>query len=125
VIQPVLATPASDFHLSKEHAMKPSRLKSLGAMLCLATGLAACAGSPTSPSTGEFIDDRSIGTRVKTALIRDDEVRARNIEVETFKGKVQLSGFVDSHSQKERAAQLASTVPGVKSVHNEIVVKDR
>jgi osmotically-inducible protein OsmY len=105
--------------------MKPSDLKSVGAMLCLAAVLAACAGSPTSPSTGEFIDDRSIGTRVKTALIRDGEVHARNIEVETFKGRVQLSGFVDSPSQKERAAQLASTVPGVKSVHNEIVVKER
>ena len=105
--------------------MEPSRFKSFGAMLCLATGLAACAGTPTKSSTGEWIDDRGITARVKTAMIKDDEVRARNVEVETFKGTVQLSGFVDSTSQKERAAQLASSMPGVKAVHNEIVVKDR
>ena len=105
--------------------MKPAGLKSVGAMLSLAAVLTACAGTPTQSSTGEWIDDRSITARVKTAMIKDNEVHARNVEVETFKGKVQLSGFVDNPSQKERAAQLASTVPGVKSVHNEIVVKDR
>ena len=105
--------------------MKPISLKGAGAMLCLAAVLTACAGTPTRSSTGEWIDDRSITARVKTAMIQDSEVHARNVEVETFRGKVQLSGFVDSPTQKERASQLASTVPGVKSVHNEIVVKDR
>ena len=105
--------------------MKPTGLKSLGATLCLAAVLTACAGTSTRESTGEWIDDSSITARVKTAMIRDSEVHARNVEVETFRGKVQLSGFVDSPSQKDRAGQLASTVPGVKSVLNEIVVKDR
>jgi osmotically-inducible protein OsmY len=104
--------------------MKPSGSKGL-AMLSLAAVLTACAGSPTTSSTGEWIDDRAITARVKTAMIRDGEVQARDVEVETFRGRVQLSGFVDSASQKERAAQLASAVPGVKSIHNEIVVKDR
>ena len=105
--------------------MKPSGLKGPGAMLCLAAVLSACAGTPTKSSTGEWVDDRGITARVKTAMIKDDEVRARNIEIETFKGRVQLSGFVDSTPQKDRSAQLAGTVPGVKSVHNEIVVKER
>jgi osmotically-inducible protein OsmY len=104
--------------------MKPSGLKALGA-ICLAAGLTACAGGPTTKSTGELIDDAAITARVKTVMIRDSEVHARNIDIETFKGRVQLSGFVDSVSQKDRAAQLASNVPGVRSVENEIVVKDR
>lgn len=106
--------------------MKRSGLKSLGslgAMLCLAAGLTACAGNPTRESTGEYVDDSAITARVKTAMIGDKDVAARNISVETFKGTVQLSGFVDTTDEKDRAAALASNVRGVRSIQNDIKVK--
>ena len=103
--------------------MKPSGLKNFGAILCLAAGLTACAGTATKESTGEYIDDSAITARVKTAMIGDKNVAARRISVETFKGTVQLSGFVDSADEKDRAGELARNVRGVKFVQNEILVK--
>jgi len=80
--------------------------------------LAACGGSPTKESTGEFIDDAAITTKVKTAFVEDKAVKAANVKVETFKGTVQLSGFAESGKEIDRAAEIASKVPGVKSVRN-------
>jgi hyperosmotically inducible periplasmic protein len=88
--------------------------------LSLPTG---CAGTATRQSTGEYVDDAAITTKVKTVLIRDDIVKARQVEVETFKGHVQLSGFVDTPVQKDRAAQLARTIEGVVNVTNNIAIK--
>lgn len=82
--------------------------------------LVGCAGSATEKSTGEVIDDAAITTKVKTALIRDDEVEAHDIDVETYKGTVQLSGFVDSRDDIDRAEELASDVNGVKEVRNDL-----
>ena len=82
-----------------------------------------CAGSSTSQSTGEYLDDSAITAKVKTELIRDPVVKARQVEVETFKGHVQLSGFVDTAEQKARAAQITQTVTGVREVQNNISVK--
>lgn len=90
------------------------------ALLSLPTG---CAGTPTKESTGEYVDDSSITAKVKAALIGDEVTKAREINVETFKGTVQLSGFVDTSAEKDRAADLAKGVAGVKSVKNNIVVK--
>ena len=88
-------------------------------VLILAPG---CASTATRASTGEYIDDSVITTKVKTALVRDDSTPASAIKVETFKGAVQLSGFVDTEAQKTEAGIVASRVEGVKQVVNNIVV---
>ena len=82
-----------------------------------------CAGSPTKESTGEFVDDSTITTKVKAAFVHDDTVKAFDVSVETFKGVVQLSGFVDTAAQKSRAGELAANVRGVRDVKNNITVK--
>lgn len=91
-----------------------------GGVLSLPTG---CAGTATSQSTGEYVDDAAITTKVKTALVRDEVVRAMQVDVTTFKGNVQLSGFVDTAEQKARAEQLARGVDGVSQVTNNLSVK--
>ena len=92
-------------------------------LLCatFALTVAGCAGSPTRESTGEYVDDVVLTTKVDTKLIRSGFNPTR-IKVETFKGKVQLSGFVKSEQEKQTAAQLAESVDGVKEVINEILV---
>lgn len=91
-----------------------------GSLLPFAGG---CAATSTRQSTGEYVDDAAITTKVKTALVRDDSVKALEVKVETFKGVVQLSGFVDTAEQKEQAGRLATSVPNVVEVKNNIVVK--
>jgi osmotically-inducible protein OsmY len=86
-------------------------------------GLAGCAGTPSSESTGEFIDGSGITAKVKAAFIRDPLVKAFDVKVETFKGTVQLAGFVDTAEQKARAGELARAVPGVTDVKNNISLK--
>lgn len=97
--------------------------KSGFATLLLLAALTACGGSPSKESTGEYFDDSVITTKVKTAFVQSKEVKATNIVVETFKGNVQLSGFADSRTEIERAAQIAAKVSGVKSVRNDIRLK--
>jgi hyperosmotically inducible protein len=84
---------------------------------------AGCSATSTRESTGEYVDDSAITTKVKAELVRDKTVKARQVDVATFKGVVQLSGFVDSQEEKAIAAQLAANVRGVQSVTNNIVVK--
>lgn len=85
--------------------------------------LAGCAGSSTQESTGEYIDDSVITTKVKSAFASDDQVSALNIKVTTFKGTVQLSGFATSRQEIKRAGQLARNVEGVKTVKNNIQLR--
>ncbi|NMG45400.1 BON domain-containing protein [Aromatoleum toluvorans] len=87
------------------------------------TALTACSGTPTRESTGEYIDDSVITTRVKTAFVQDKAVDALDIKVVTFKGAVQLSGFANDKQEMERAVQLARNVKGVTSVKNDIRLK--
>ncbi len=94
----------------------------LGLVLAI---LSACAPTGAHRGTGEYIDDAAITTRVKTAFAADPEVKATEVQVETYKGTVQLSGFVESPESATRAAQLARDVPGVKEVRNSMVVRDR
>lgn len=82
-----------------------------------------CAATPTSDSTGQYVDDTAITGRVKTALLGDDAVKSFEIKVETVKGVVQLSGFVDNRDQKSAAERDASSVPNVKKVVNDLIVK--
>ena len=85
--------------------------------------LAACAGSAKRESTGEYIDDSAITSKVKAAFVQDKAVDALDIKVVTFKGNVQLSGFASSEAERRRAVDLARAVPGVKSVSNDILIK--
>lgn len=89
----------------------------------LAVTVAACGGSPTKESTGEYLDDSTITTKVKAAFVSDKGVDSTDVKVETFKGTVQLSGFADSAAEIERAAQIAAKVAGVKGVRNDIRLK--
>jgi hyperosmotically inducible protein len=90
-----------------------------------AAGLSACAATPTQRATGEFVDDAGITARVKTALLKDDNVKGSAINVNTYRGVVQLSGFVDSEAMARRAALAASRVAGVQSIENNIRVAPR
>lgn len=94
----------------------------LGLVLAI---LSACAPSATNRATGEYIDDAAITTRVKTAFATDPQVKATEVQVETFRGTVQLSGFVDSSESAARAAQIARDVPGVKQVRNSMVIREQ
>lgn len=96
---------------------------SILAILILFLSLMACQATPTRESTGEYIDDSAITTRVKTALLEDEQVSSNSIGVETFKGAVQLSGFVINEAQVIRAGEVARKVDGVKTVHNNLIVK--
>jgi hyperosmotically inducible protein len=95
----------------------------LGAFPLVALMTAGCAGDRYHESTGENIDDRGITGRVKSALSNDGEYKYDNVNVTTFKGTVQLSGFVDTSVQKSRAGKMAKDVEGVKDVENNITVK--
>jgi len=83
-----------------------------------------CAGDRYHQSTGEAIDDKGTSMRVRSALHDDTEYKFPGVQVVTFKGTVQLSGFVDTRAQKSRAYDLAKNVQGVHDVENNITVKD-
>jgi osmotically-inducible protein OsmY len=72
---------------------------------------------------GSYVDDTTVTTRVKAKFAEDPVVSAMRISVETMKGEVQLSGFAKSAAEKSAADQLARSVPGVKSVRNDIIVR--
>jgi osmotically-inducible protein OsmY len=82
-----------------------------------------CASTSQSQGTGEYIDDAVITTRVKAALFDEPVIKAHEINVETFKGVVQLSGFVSSQNEINRAVEVASGVSGVTSVKNDMRLK--
>jgi osmotically-inducible protein OsmY len=98
------------------------RLSAAVAAVSLAV-LAACAPTATKEGTGEYVDDSLITTKVKAALAEDPQVKATEVNVETFKGTVQLSGFVESSASAQRAVDLARQVTGVKDVKNNTQVK--
>jgi osmotically-inducible protein OsmY len=89
----------------------------------LAMLIAGCAGGAKHESTGEYLDDSVLTTKVQTSILGDSRLKLMQINVETYKGIVQLSGFVDSASASARAAELARTVKGVKSVNNSLNVR--
>ena len=68
------------------------------------------------------MDDKTLGTKIKTALTRDPTVKAHQVNVTAFRGAVQLSGFVDSQEQKDRATEIIKNMDGVKELHNDLVV---
>jgi hyperosmotically inducible periplasmic protein len=105
------------------------QMKTLGLALGLAmstalVSLCGCAGNRYEQSTGEHIDDKSTSMRVKKALHEDGQYKYNDVEVATFKGTTQLSGFVNTRDQKSRAGEIAKTVEGVKALENNISVKE-
>lgn len=82
-----------------------------------------CAGGPQKESTGEYVTDSWITTKVKAALVEDELVKATEVNVETFKGRVQLSGFVSSSSAMDQAVYRTRNIEGVTSVKNDMRVK--
>lgn len=109
--------------------MKKTSLRSLVSLAALAGGLAlvqaGCSATSTRQSTGEYVDDAAVTAKVKAALVKDPVVKALQVSVETFKGDVQLSGFVDTDAQKAQAERVAKTVAGVGKVTNNISVKNK
>src|SRR4030067_2307386 len=92
-------------------------------LLKLVAPFAACASTSTRESTGEYVDDSVITTKVKSLLGADDFLKSFQISVETYKGTVQLSGFVNSQNAVDKAGQNARSVKGVNSVKNNLIVK--
>ena len=101
------------------------RHRMLRFLICI--GLVAifvgCASTPTRESSGQYVDDSAITTKVKAAIFDDPSLKVLQINVETFTGEVQLSGFVDSSQNVRRAGEVARGVTGVKSVKNSLIVK--
>ena len=95
------------------------------ALSVLVLGWLGCASTKSAESTGEFVDDAAITAKVKTAFVGDPVVSAFAASVETYKGVVQLSGFVNSQEEKDKAEELARGVNGVKSVTNSLIVKTK
>ncbi len=103
--------------------MPASRLLHSVILSVMLVAAAGCSTSPTSRSVGVAVEDTAISAKVKAALAGDPDVKATDVQVETYKGTVQLSGFVDSPQNVSRAADLARRVDGVREVKNALIVK--
>jgi len=98
------------------------KLASLAGVVLMATAL-GCASTSKTEGTGEYMDDTVITTKVKAAILDEPTLKSAEINVETFKGVVQLSGFVSSPAAGTTAVAVAGKVGGVKSVKNDMRVK--
>jgi osmotically-inducible protein OsmY len=87
------------------------------------TAMVGCASTAKQESTGQYIEDTAITAKVKTAIFNDASLKSKEINVETFKGRVQLSGFVADASDISRAVAVAQGVNGVTTVKNDMRVK--
>lgn len=85
--------------------------------------LSACAATDTKESTGQYVDNSVLTAKVKTAIFNEPTLKSSEITVQTFKGEVQLSGFVSSIDQTNKAVEVARGIPGVTSVKNDMRVK--
>ena len=100
-------------------------LRILQLLVCvgLLTIFLGCAATPTKQSTGQYVDDSVITTKVKAAILNEPTLKTLQINVKTYKAVVQLSGFVDSAQNVAKAGEVAKTVEGVASVENDLMVK--
>jgi osmotically-inducible protein OsmY len=103
--------------------MYPTRTFAALLSTMLLTTALGCASTPHHEGSGEYVDDSVITTKVKTAILNEPGLKVTDIGVETFKGKVQLTGFVNSNADMQGAVRVASAVNGVKSVSNDMQVK--
>ena len=85
--------------------------------------MAGCAATPTKEGTGEYVDDTVITTKVKAEIFNEPSLKSMEINVETFKGTVQLSGFVSTSANIEKAVAIARSVRGVRAVKNDMRLK--
>jgi len=110
--------------------MKTNNMLNLALAAMLLTGVSTlvltsgCAGNRYDRSTGQYIDDKSLIARVEHALSDNPDYKFDQVNVDSFRGEVQLSGFVNSSDQKSKAADIAKQVEGVQSVVNNITVKN-
>lgn len=102
------------------HIARPVTTILLSFMLAMTS---ACSTSPTSRPIGVAVEDTTITTKIKAALAADPDVKGRDVQVETYRGTVQLSGFVDSPENIRRAADIARRTDGVREVKNDLIVK--
>lgn len=98
---------------------QPHRALAVFLIMCMAA-MVGCSASDTRRSTGEYVDDASITTRVKAAIFQEPSLKTLEISVETFRGVVQLSGFVSTRDEIVKAGEVASGVEGVSSVKNDL-----
>jgi hyperosmotically inducible protein len=110
------------------------KTKNISLLMALCLGITAttavvsltgCAGDRYNRSTGEYIDDKGLSSRVNSALNDNPEYKFEGVNVTTFRGTVQLSGFVNTEDQKSKAGDIAKGVQGVKDVVNNITVKEK
>ena len=85
--------------------------------------ISACTATETKESTGQYVDNSVLTAKVKTAIFNEPTLKSSEITVETFKGEVQLSGFVSSIEQTNKAVEVAKSIPGVTAVKNDMRVK--
>lgn len=95
----------------------------IAALFAASIALSGCASGPKSETAGQYVGDSAITAKVKAKLVEDPALKAREINVETYKGTVQLSGFVSSREEANRAAAVARDISGVTSVKNDIRLK--
>jgi osmotically-inducible protein OsmY len=103
--------------------LKHHRIVKFLACLVLTASFMGCAATRTHESTGGYVDDTAITTKVKSAIFEDSSLKVLQINVKTFKGVVQLSGFVDSRQSATKAEEVARGINGVVEVKNDLVVK--
>ena len=101
---------------------RTSRISALLAAAALAA-VVGCAETPKQESTGQYMDDTLITSKVKTAILNDASLKSAEINVETYKGRVQLSGFVSSPANINQAVAVAGRIEGVSSVKNDMRLK--
>jgi hyperosmotically inducible protein len=102
---------------------KRNRVSGFFVLLIMIAVFVACASTSKQESTGEYVDDSVITTKVKSQLAADDFLKSFQISVETYKSTVQLSGFVGSKAAVDKAGEIARSVKGVKLVKNNLIVK--
>lgn len=100
----------------------------LGFAVCLMAAVplfTGCASTDTQRSTGQTVDDAAITAKVKSQLLADPDVSGLQVNVQTNKGQVQLSGYVNTPEERSKAEQIARQVAGVKKVDNDLIVKSK
>jgi len=97
--------------------------KRMSVFLAAVAMVAGCASTPTQESTGQYMDDSAITAKVKAAIFNDASLKSAEINVETFKRQVQLSGFVSTSANMDEAVSVARGVGGVLSVKNDMRLK--
>ena len=103
--------------------LKTNRIMKFLACLVLVAGFTGCAATSKQESTGQYIDNSVITSKVKAAIFDEPSLKTFQIKVESFKGEVQLSGFVDSPASVDKAEAVARGVQGVSGVKNDLIVK--